>query len=144
MAAGTWNDRDLPVLRAIVEHFDNPKAGPLRWPDVADLSGVDVETAERALWALRRAEPPYIEGQTVDQEAAPIMVYGVTERAMVVAGQWPSPEAAVDELVATLAEAAEAEPDEDKRSKLKAAAQALGSVGRDIAIGWATGMIPHL
>jgi hypothetical protein len=51
-----------------------------------------------------------------------------------VVGQWPSAEAVADRIVAALVEAADREPDEGKRSRLRAAAETLGSFGRDLLV----------
>jgi hypothetical protein len=92
---------------------------------------------------LASAAPPFFEGVEVDQLSYPIMITSVTERALRVTEQWPSPQSLVGELVAALNRAAEEEPDPETKSKLKQAAQTLGGVALQIAIGWASGSIPH-
>lgn len=61
-------------------------------------------------------------------------IMDVTDDARLAVGQWPSPESVADRIVAELVEAADREPDERKRTKLRAAAETLGSLGRDLLI----------
>ena len=58
-------------------------------------------------------------------------VYERTRREL---GSWPSPEGVLDQLVAALREAAEREREPDRKGRLRAAADALGSVARDLAV----------
>jgi hypothetical protein len=57
------------------------------------------------------------------------IILGITDEARRAVGQWPSPEAVADRIVAELLAAASQEPDESKRTKLRAAAETLGSFG---------------
>ena len=59
---------------------------------------------------------------------------GITDEARQVVGQWPTPESVADRIVAALLEAADREPDERKRTKLRAAADALGGFSRDLLV----------
>ena len=62
------------------------------------------------------------------------MIMGVTDAARQAVGQWPSPESVVDRIVGELVAAAEREPDEAKRTKLRAAADAVGGFARDVVV----------
>ena len=64
----------------------------------------------------------------------PHSVRGITDEARRAVGQWPTPEAVADRIVAALLEAAEREPDRQKQTKLRAAAETLGSFGRDLLV----------
>jgi hypothetical protein len=59
----------------------------------------------------------------------------VSERARRELGAWPSAEALVDALAAAFAQAAEAEEEPAKKSRLRAVADGLGGAARDIAVG---------
>jgi hypothetical protein len=132
----TWTKRELPVLASVLRRFD---AGEL----LVDLEDVraELEMPGPQMWmavtALRDASPPYIElelsGGWGDLHAGGVVtrVYERTRREL---GSWPSPEGVLEQLVAALQEAAEREPEPDRKGRLRAAADALGSVARDLAV----------
>ncbi len=60
---------------------------------------------------------------------------GVTDEARRAVGQWPTAERIVDRLVQGLLDAADQEPDEQKRSRLRAVAEGLRGFARDVAVG---------
>jgi hypothetical protein len=132
----TWTTRELPVLTNILRRFD---AGEL----LVDLEDVRAELQmtgpqmRAAATALRDAWPPYIElelsGGWTDDHAGGV-VLRVHERTRRELGSWPSPESVLDQLVAALREAAEREREPDRKGRLRAAADALGSVARDLAV----------
>jgi hypothetical protein len=64
----------------------------------------------------------------------PHTVRAITSEARRAVGQWPTPEGVADRIVAELLEAADREPDERKRTRLRAAAETLGSFGRDLLV----------
>jgi hypothetical protein len=141
----TWESRELPVLRFAVEQFDDPDVRHLRIADIVAGTGLDEREVKSALLALHTASPPYVEGLTPAEVAYPIDLYGVTERARRVVGQWPTPEAWADRLVAALEQAAQDETDPRKRGLLRKGAGILGGVARDVvvktALGEVTGML---
>jgi hypothetical protein len=141
----TWTGRELPALQAIVEYFDDPHAGGagLTRQGAAELASMDEDTFTRALAKLAKADPPFLDIVTVAEDLVPIRITGVTERALVATGQWPSPEGLVADLVDSLERAALAEQEPERKSKLGAAAIILGGVAKDVAVGWAIGAIPH-
>lgn len=49
-------------------------------------------------------------------------------------GAWPTAEAMADRLVQALGEAAEREPDEERKGFLRKSAAYLGSAGRDLVV----------
>ncbi|WP_020387712.1 hypothetical protein [Kribbella catacumbae] len=62
-----------------------------------------------------------------------IMIVGApTGHARRVVGAWPTPESLADRIIAALNDAADNEPDEAKKGKLRRAAEAVAGVGRDI------------
>jgi len=139
----TWTTRELPALRALVEHFDDPYAAHLTWEQAAELAGMDQDKFRRALAKLAAAEPPFIEWVHVEEEPFPVGLTGVTERALGAVGQWPSPEGLVAQLVAALNQAADDETQPDRQSKLRMVANALRGMAREVAIAWAAGALPH-
>lgn len=133
----TWTTRDLPVLRAAVEVYDQTG----RNPSAAELEaacGFDKQTVQRALRALYR-EPFFGEGMT-DWSGNILAVGPPTSGALRVAGQWPSPEVQLDRLIAALLAAADDEErPEEERGRFKQAALWLGGAASQIAIGALSG-----
>ena len=128
----TWERRDLPVLDAIVRYFDEHD-GP-EVPDVetyARPTGMEPGQVARAVRAL---SPRFIKTQATYGGPMNVAIVGITDEAREKVGQWPTPESVADRIVAALLEAAEQEPDERKRTKLRAAAETLGSFGRDLLV----------
>ncbi|HLJ98384.1 MAG TPA: hypothetical protein VKU39_00600 [Streptosporangiaceae bacterium] len=130
----TWERRELPVLRALVEHFDDVDADRLQPAQIAQLAAVGEDQVKRALKALYEAEPPFIRGTTIDQAPYPVWINGVTERGRRAAGVWPDPGQLADRLLAALEKAADAEPEGEKRSALKRTLAFLGGTGREILV----------
>ncbi|MBC3189492.1 hypothetical protein H7X46_00210 [Pseudonocardia sp. C8] len=61
------------------------------------------------------------------------LISGVTERGLVRSGAWPSDaDRLADQIIAALAEAAENEPEPERRSRLQRAASGVAGVGRDV------------
>jgi len=130
----TWMKRDLPVLTALVERFDDPAVDQVRPPEVGVLTGLDDAAVLRALTALCEARPAYLECITVGEERGPAIITGVTAHARQATGAWPTAESLVDQLIHALAGAAEREQDPERRSKLQQTALWLGGALRDVAI----------
>jgi DNA-binding transcriptional regulator YhcF (GntR family) len=130
----TWSRRDYPVLNKIVEIIDREMG--TSFPSVGELAeqlGFEVADVGRAVTAL---EGEYIELRKymTGGNPAPWMVTSISSAARRTVGQWPTAEHAVDQLIGDLEGAAAAEPDPEKRGKLRAAAATLGDLGRDIAV----------
>jgi hypothetical protein len=128
----TWETRDLPVLDAIVRYYDE-QDGP-EIPDVetfAKLTGMDPGQVARAVRAL---SPRFIKTGPSLGGLIDVAIMGVTDEARQAVGQWPTPESLADRIVVALLEAADREPDERKRTKLRAAADALGGFSRDLLV----------
>src|SRR5215211_126603 len=125
----TWETRDLPILEVVVRYFDE-NAGML-YPQVHDLAALTGRDPMEVYRALKALHPTYLRLREVMSGADPNphMVMGITDEARRAVGQWPTPEAVADRIVAALQEAADREPDEKKRTKLRAAADTLGSFG---------------
>jgi hypothetical protein len=130
----TWENRDLPVLDAAVQFLEDPeRRGSLpEASDLAEVTGLTIDDVGRALNALG---DEYLQVEkTLGGYAhwAVSRVYPSGRRAV---GQWPTPENLAERIVATLEQAAENEPDEERRSRLQQAASVLGSGARDLFIG---------
>ena len=128
----TWEPRDLPVLDAIVRYFDEHDGPEI--PDVetfAKITGIDPGQVGRAVRAL---SPRFIKTGPGMGGLTEVSIMGITDEAREKVGQWPTPEAVADRIVAALQEAADREPDQGKRTKLRAAAETLGSFGRDLLV----------
>jgi hypothetical protein len=128
----TWITRELPVLRTLVEKFDDVGTYMVRIETLPAATGLDETDVKKALRSLDTANPPYITGTTPAELSYPVIISGVTERARRAVGQWPASDLATDAIVAALSDAAEQEPDEEKRSGLRHAADFLGGAGKEV------------
>jgi hypothetical protein len=130
----TWTNRDLPVLAALVELFDDPAVDQVRPPEVCALTGLKDAAVLRALTALCEARPAYLNHIPLGEERAPAIITGVTAHARQATGAWPTAETLVDRFIQALAGAAEDEQDPERRSKLQETARWLGGALRDVAV----------
>ncbi|MEU7913469.1 hypothetical protein [Microbispora bryophytorum] len=127
-----WYQRDLPVLQAIVRLKDENPGAPIPRKLVEEATDLDAETVRRAVFSLM--DEPYIEtdGSLADMTEDIKRVTGDGKRA---ANFWPTPESLADVLRDAILQAAEREPDEGKRGKLRALGTWLAEGGRDIVTG---------
>ncbi|WP_137145094.1 hypothetical protein [Mycolicibacterium sp. CR10] len=135
--ADTWESRDLLVLKAAVELYDEKGRSP-RASDLERATGFDKDTVQRALRALY-SEPFFEQG--VESSGNQIIIVGEpTSAALRVVGQWPTPESQLERLVAALQAAADDEdrPEED-RSKFKQAILTLRGAAWQVALGALSG-----
>lgn len=129
----TWTTRELPVLRELVSHFE--AAGPVGPPtadSVAAATGLATPDVEMALTALWEATDPYMKGIGASGMRYPARITGVTERARRAVGQWPASDDAADQFLAALQAAADAEPDEQKRSRIRSIASWFDTAGKEV------------
>lgn len=77
----TWTSRELPVLQALVDRFDDLETYSVRLHEVAELTEMDDTEVKRALRSLAAAEPPFIHSTGAAGLTYPLIVSGVTERA---------------------------------------------------------------
>jgi hypothetical protein len=77
----TWEKRDLPILKALVEYFDNSDT-PIPVEEIAVLAGLSLTDTREGLRNLGRANPHYIEymhdGST---DFSPMLITGLAKRA---------------------------------------------------------------
>lgn len=138
----TWENRDLPVLTSIVELSDDGRLHVTR-DAISERTGLDDATVHRSLWALAAEDPPlfkYIDGSTLQGRDLD-HVYAPSGNARRIVGAWPTAEAWADRLVEALQDAANNEPDTDKRSKLRSAASIIGGIAREVVIRTASSAI---
>ncbi|MER6175721.1 hypothetical protein [Streptosporangium sp. NPDC001681] len=133
----TWDDRDLPVLKAIIE-MTEAGATLIQPHEIVERLKMDPVDVRRALAALAGAQPPYLQFQdATDNESDGLeidAIHSPTEAARRVVGVWPA-EVLARQIIAGLEAAAAAEPDEDKRNRLKQTAQFLGGTGWSVLLG---------
>jgi hypothetical protein len=129
----TWEPRDLPVLDEVVRFYEEESHGQIPSAQtIADRLGMDPQQVAKAVRALA---PTYLVVSPSMGGPESLGIDGVTDEARRAAGQWPTAEGIVDRLVQGLLDAADQEPDEQKRSRLRAVAEGLGGFVRDVAVG---------
>jgi hypothetical protein len=116
----------------LVEKFEDVERGFVRIEALPAAAGLDEGDVQRALRALCTADPPYIVGSERWGRPYPIIITKVTERARRAVGQWPASDLATDAILSALSDAAELEPDEEKRSGLRSAVAFLGGAGKEV------------
>jgi hypothetical protein len=124
----TWWSRDLPVLDAavrLVEDEDFVYVG-----DLARETGFYPEDVFRALTAMQGTFTGQLQGMgDLDRR----FITEVTPAARRAVGQWPTPENVVARLAEAFSAAAEAEPDPERRGRLRAVGGFLAETGKDFA-----------
>ena len=133
VVASTWESRDLPVLVAAVELCDESDTGTASETAIQDRTGFDSRTVQRALVALAHEDPPLF-GQVGEHDFGIHTVAYPTGHARRIVGSWPTPESLAERIVDGLEEAADKEPDEDKRGRLRRAASSVRDVGRELFV----------
>ncbi|MCV7286718.1 hypothetical protein H7J87_15425 [Mycolicibacterium wolinskyi] len=132
--AETWTTRDLPVLRAIVDLYEET-GDPVSARDIEHRTGFDEDSVQRALRRLN-TRPSLLDDVTDTAQGIIVDVGAPTRAALQVSGAWPSPENLLDRLVGALHDAADdADRPDDQRSKLKQLALGFKSIGYQVAIG---------
>ncbi len=132
MAMDRWLSQDLPMLEAIGK-LEDDEDRHFGIHDLMNETGFDERTVKGS---LRRLEGEYVTFNAMPGDDDPlfsvrgIRLLGAARRAT---GQWPSPEVALAVLAETLTAAADQEPDEEQKSKLRKAAKAIGAISGDLA-----------
>ncbi|GAA4259852.1 hypothetical protein [Dactylosporangium darangshiense] len=126
----TWYTRELPVLEAAVQLVEESDSSDLvNVPALAEHTGLDRADVAKALRAMSGT---YIETRSLSAEH--IVVAEILPEGRRAAGQWPTAELIVERVLAGIQQAADTEPDPEKKSKLKQTAVFLGSSGKDLFI----------
>jgi hypothetical protein len=147
VVANTWDARDHPILRAIVEMSDDG-AWYIEPPAIAEYTGLGVETVKAGLRALALEDPPFFEysdrtgmGQSQREIGG---IRNPTGHARRMVGMWPRPEDRIAEMIAVLWETAERELDPEQKSFLRRAAAYMAGIPRDVAAGILVAVGSHL
>jgi hypothetical protein len=140
----TWNNRDYPVLREAARGAERnaPEIGP-DLHDIAEATGLSIEAVDTAARALEGAGLIQL-GWSMGIGNATVEEISPEARRLV--GLWPTPETALDRMVAALEAIAANTDDEDTRTRAWKALDAISGAGRSIGIAVAsaaiTGQIP--
>lgn len=129
----TWEELHLPVLRAAVERYDET-GHAMRVNELVEASGLGDDQVQRALRALRHEEPPFFTKMDGSMGGGILVVGAPTGHARRAVGQWPTPEALADRIVAALRTAADREQDEEASGRLRRLASWFGAGGRDVLV----------
>ncbi len=134
----TWWSRDLPVLDAAVKLFEDEDFVEVR--DLAEATGFEPKDVARALLDMRGVFVGEIQSMgDMDQWC----ITEVTPAARRAVGQWPTPENVVARLAEAFSVAADHEPDQERRGKLRALGSFLGETGKDFAAEVVAKVIAH-
>src|SRR5689334_21083389 len=141
MVASTWENRDLLVLRAVVEICDDDAWGMAEVGEIAERTGINEPDVNKALWKLAGERPSFFElsdqstfgGRDIGGVSNPS---GHAQRTV---GAWPTPESLVERMMAALNDAADRAETAEEKTRLKRAADALGGVVKGVI----TGVLTH-
>jgi len=134
MVRPTWEDRDLPVLRAVVQHIEESGSEVVS-PDVIEqLTGFDPETVQMALAALDGGQPPFFRKVHSQGSGEIYAIQGLMEKARRAVGLWPTAEEFADRLVAALDRAEAEAASDEQRGAIRRAREAIGRLGRDLLV----------
>lgn len=127
-----WASRDFPVLVAVARLLDET-GRPVTSYEVASEVQIEQPTAVRALTNLAHGFLEVRSENSVSDNDC--YVVGITADGLRAAGQWPSPEAAVDRLIAALDAQIDVAPEgSPKASKLRALRDGVVGVSRDLLV----------
>ncbi|MCW2854568.1 MAG: hypothetical protein JWR52_183 [Marmoricola sp.] len=129
-----YDERDLPVLRAVVARLETNRP-PVMTQHVAEELGIDQAVAARTLSRLIGAG--LLDGTDVSSfEGEDYFVQGVPLAGLEVSGAWPTAETAVDRLIRALQAEADSAAGVDG-SRLQAAIDTLKTLSHDtvVAVG---------
>jgi hypothetical protein len=133
-----WASRDLPVLVEVTRRKDEGE-GLVEGGAVADALGMELRDVQRAMTALSRRG--FVTGEGTSATTGLEFVYEVSGSAYLLTGLHPDGDDALSRLIDGLRQAADQTSDEDERGRLRRAADALGSIARDVGVGVLTAVI---
>jgi hypothetical protein len=100
--------------------------------ELTEQLGLRPKQVSCAIEALR---PTFLDiGIVGNQGAEAYLIRGITDAGRRAIGQWPSAETIVDRLAQGLLDAADQEPDEQRKSRLRSIAEGLRGFARDVAV----------
>lgn len=118
------------MLSAIVRMMDDPNARP-SGDQIAGATGFSKDDVARGLNALD-GEYLSLRKAMSGGDPGPWRVMAITAEARRAVGQWPTPENVADRLLAALEQAADEATDEERKSRLRRAAESMRNLGRDV------------
>lgn len=130
----TWEARDLPVLRAILEVVEETGRTYVTPQQIVQRTTFDTTVVNRALDALAYADPPMLAKATRYPGGGYMHVGPPTERARRAVGLWPTPGDLADRIISALDHAAEYAATDEDRGKIRKAASFLAGAGRDLLV----------
>ena len=107
---------------------------PMGREAIESATGFEAGKVQAALRALDSEDPPFVSRFERVLTGDIIFIGAPTGHARRAVGAWPTPESLADRLVSALDEAAEREPDPERKGWLRKSAAYLGSAGRDLAV----------
>ena len=133
----TWATRELPILVATLRRLDAGEDSAAI-EDIGREASLSPRELLAGVRALESADPPYVRAQLAggwsDERFGGGVISTVSERARRELGAWPSADDLLEQLVAVLAAAADEESEPERKSLLRAAADVLSGMARDIAV----------
>jgi DNA-binding MarR family transcriptional regulator len=144
MLEDVWNARDLPVLMAIARHLDQNPGTALPVKDLVEHLDMGPDDITRAVVAL--SDAGYIETIVHDRRLASAgrqinRVKRISPEARRIVGLWPSPETALDRMIAALEELAAKSESDETRGKAQKLLDGFAEAGRQIGVGVARAAI---
>jgi hypothetical protein len=134
--SSTWETRDLPVLRAIVE-IEDETGEYVQVGDISERTGLDETQVQRAVGALSREYPRLI--SVIDASSAAATFYmaagHATGEARRKVGTWPTPESLADRIVAALEDTASNGETEEERTRAQKMLDGAKGVGKGVLTG---------
>lgn len=132
----TWYSRDFLVLREVARRIE--AAESLQTGAIAETLGMDPKVAGRA--GSRLKEDGFVKGGE-STGAGVTRFTDLTAKGRREVGQWPSPDAAADRLLAALDAAIAKAPEGEQKGRLQKAREALGGMTRDLFVDLVGGAI---
>jgi hypothetical protein len=128
-----WENRDLPVLRAIVDEFEDGEADCVTVEEIMARTGFDRPTVGRSIQALEGGQPTFVETDWGFGDYN-VTVNRVTERARRAVGDWPTPEDLADRFIAAYQRAAYSAETDEQRNAMRRVASIVGETGRGLLV----------
>jgi hypothetical protein len=138
----TWWSRDLPVLDAVVRLLDEGNF-MVRVADIAGDTGLDTGTVDRAIDALTGQYVREYNKSMTGGIPDTWYVTEVTAAARRAVGQWPTAESLTEQLATAFSEAAEGEPDPERKGPLRQIASIFTGAGKEVVTDVLAKVILH-
>lgn len=136
MAESTWAERERPVLEAV---YAAEELGGDAFALTAAAKNALPELDEgAAILTIRRlGDAGFLRIKATGawgSQNVRVMVEGTTSAGLLAVGAWPSPASVVEAVIAAIEDQAEAEPEPERRGRLRKVASAISEAGREIVI----------